>query len=416
MKKVDFESVKQYLLKQTSQAKENIKNYILHSYQLLPQDQSDISMNDLRNLLENTWNGINSELDKLSNYISNANEIVTLRNSKKERNEYKLESNSELNVFTSRDIQEENKEITRKFQNETNNYIDDNEQIENKNVAKFFMKVAQISRISYNVGKNIFNTMKEIFLKSKENAITLKDENFRKEFSFWIKNKEKEDEIKEKNKYKEYEAILNQENPFKKVKDTKEKKYLLNLYYELSIMYFHCHIAFPIVEIDFKTDENFNYEKMIDFINMGIRNRKVNFVILPALISNSSLLENGKSWVFTFTKNTFKFEDSIINENLNKLLNISNSDVKHIKDNLEITVFCRNNNDDTQSVEIITSFDLPKNSDHEFVLLIKSENKTFHSIARIRHFEIEKSWEIIECELKINNRTIISSKNVIKEY
>jgi hypothetical protein len=73
--------------------------------------------------------------------------------------------------------------------------------------------------------------MKEIFLKSKENAITLKDENFRKEFSFWIKNQEKGDEIEEKNKYKEYEAILNQENPFKKVKDTKEKKYLLNLYY-----------------------------------------------------------------------------------------------------------------------------------------------------------------------------------------
>ena len=47
---------------------------------------------------------------------------------------------------------------------------------------------------------------------------------------------------------------------------------------------------------------------MIDFINKG-NNRKVNFVILPSLFSNGNYLENGKSWVFTYKKDTFKFDE-----------------------------------------------------------------------------------------------------------
>ncbi len=84
-------------------------------------------------------------MEKLSNYIlktkednnTNKNEINT-------KNEYKIESNSELNIFTSKDIQEENKEITRNFQNETYNYMNINEQTENENAAKFLRNVAQI--------------------------------------------------------------------------------------------------------------------------------------------------------------------------------------------------------------------------------------------------------------------------------
>ena len=119
-----------------------------------------------------------------------------------------------------------------------------------------------------------------------------------------------------------------EEKIFENEENIKKKEYLLNLYRNLSIMYFHCIIAFPIVELDFKAEENFNSEKMIDFINRG-KNRKVNFVILPALISNENYLQNGKSWVFTFSKNTFKFNDSI-NETLNNLLNKNKIDVKYI--------------------------------------------------------------------------------------
>ena len=74
-------------------------------------------------------------------------------------------------------------------------------------------------------------------------------------------------------------------------------------------MYLHCVLSFPYVEISFENEEKFNSEKMIDFINRG-HNRKVNFVILPSLFSNGNFLQNGKSWVFTYNKNTFRFEES----------------------------------------------------------------------------------------------------------
>ena len=64
---------------------------------------------------------------------------------------------------------------------------------------------------------------------------------------------------------------------------------------------------------------------MIDFINRG-KNRKVNFVILPALISNGNFLQNGKYWVFTFTENTFKFTETM-NEILNGILEKSKYDI-----------------------------------------------------------------------------------------
>ena len=52
---------------------------------------------------------------------------------------------------------------------------------------------------------------------------------------------------------------------------------------------------------------------MIDFINRG-KNRKVNFVILPSLISNENYLQNGKLWVFTYSQNTFKFDGKQIDD------------------------------------------------------------------------------------------------------
>ena len=51
---------------------------------------------------------------------------------------------------------------------------------------------------------------------------------------------------------------------------------------------------------------------MNDFINRW-KDRKINFIILPSLFSNGNFLQNGKSWVFTFSKKTFKFEN-LLNE------------------------------------------------------------------------------------------------------
>ena len=110
---------------------------------------------------------------------------------------------------------------------------------------------------------------------------------------------------------------------------------------------------------------------MIDFINRG-KNRKVNFVILPSLIANGYFLENGKSWVFTFYKNTFKFDDSI-NESLNGLL-FDNLSLKNIKENLKIKVYCDNKND-SLSIKIDTNINIHENMNYEFIFYIKNKKK-----------------------------------------
>jgi hypothetical protein len=289
-----------------------------------------------------------------------------------------------------------------------------NENTENENVANFLAKAAQVSRISYNTSLKLLKDMEEKFIKKKGYRISLVDENNKKEFSFWIKTQEKENQINEKNKFKEYKNILNQENPCKKEENTKQYKYLSNLYYDLSLMYFHCHIAFPLVEIDFKTEEDFNSEKMIDFINRG-KNRKVNFVILPALISMKSFLQNGKYWVFTFFKNTFKFDDTM-NDSLNALLNQENEDIKNIKDNLKIKVLCINK-DNGKYVNIISNINIPEDIKYEFVIYFfdKIKNQKFHQKPKLNEFQIEKNLEITKYEFILEGETIISSNNIINK-
>ena len=144
-----------------------------------------------------------------------------------------------------------------------------------------------------------------IYTEEQKSISSLKnDEHFKKEFSSWVKEYEKETEGK-----KEYEKYFN----LKKIKGKfVDNKYLSTLFFQLTILYFHCELSFPNVDIDFNSEIKFNHEKMIDFINKGNK-KEVNFVILPSLFSNGNYLENGKSWVFTYIKKTFKFEKDDLN-------------------------------------------------------------------------------------------------------
>ena len=245
------------------------------------------------------------------------------------------------------------------------------------------------------------------FIKSNENKISLTDENFRKEFSFWIKCSEIENNI-----FQEYKNILNREIPFEIDENSNNEKYLLILFYDLSLLYFHCHIAFPLVEIDFKREEKFNSSKMIDFINRG-KNRMVNFVILPSLYSNGLFLENGKSWVFTYLKDTFRFEENEILE-LNNILFTQSSNTDNKENYLTIKVILKNKNEG-KCVDIITNFDIPKNKRYEFAVIVcdKNEDKTYSLITKLAHLEIGQNMEVVKCELRIDNKIVISSKNII---
>ena len=366
------------------QIKTNIINNINNSFLEITKNQEPLNANKIEKWKDSILINIATEIDKL--FI---NENI-------DKKEYKIKSKNsiKLNNFTSKDIQEENKEITRIFQNEAFNYIKDDEEVENENIAKFLKKVGEISRISYNQGKKLFKIMKNKYL-----------ENFEKKFSSWIKNLEE-------NKGNPYDNILNNVSLFKNEEDKKEQKFLLKLFYDLSIMYFHCNISYPLVEISFKKEKDFNSDNMIDFINRG-RDRKVNFVILPSLFSNGNFLQNGKSWVFTFSKDTFKFKDSI-NESLNKFIEPDNLTLKNIKNNLPIKIYCKSKNDSTYII-VKTKFEIPKNIEYEFIFYLKNEcnNKYMRIRTKKKIFKTKNYCKIKKFKMKLESKTILSFLNII---
>ena len=284
----------------SNQTKKNIKDNIDKSFLTLTKNEKEIKVKEIEKWKNNIiFPYINNEIDKLieSGFNNQRVEDITEDNNKKE---FKIESNSELNMFTPKDIQEENKEITRNFQNEAYNYMNANEKIENENVASFLKNVAIISRFAFKERKKLYKIMEEKYLEITNNKKVKEDENYKKEFSQWIKNLEK------KQGKKEYDFYLNQLKSYEKELKADDREYLKKLLYDLIIMYFHCDISFPFVKIDFTKKDDFDPEIMIDFINRG-KNRKVNFIILPSLFSNGIYLQNGKFWVFTYLKNTFRF-------------------------------------------------------------------------------------------------------------
>ena len=405
MKKNGNEIIKN-INEQINQIKINFKNNINISYQELIQNKESIIIKEIENWKNSILINILTQLDKLIDYIISDKDGKINENINKK--EYIIESKSELNFFTSKDVQEENKEITNYFQNEAYNYMNVIEKVENENVAIFLKDVAKISRIAYNEGKNLFKIMKDKYIEYIGKKIVIENENSKKEFSSWVKNLEKE------NGAKEYENILKQIHLFDKDENKKDQKILLKLFYDLTKMYFHCNISFPSIEISFKKEDNFNSDKMIDFINRG-KNRKVNFIVLPSLISNGNFLQNGKYWVFTYSKNTFKFEELMIAP-LNDFIKKEHSILKNIKDNLTIKVSCRKINDEKYII-INTNIELPENIEYKFIfyLINKKTNKSYKIKIKAKSFKIDKNIEIKKYEFKLENEIIISSSDIIIE-
>ena len=390
----------------SNQAKKNIKNSIDNSFASLTMNKQLINKKDIEKWKDNIiLTYINNEIDKMINLsLENKEPEKTSDNNDDNKKEYKIESNSELNMFTPKDIQEENKEITRNFQNEAYNYMNANEKVENENVASFLKNVAIISRISFKEHKNLNKEMEEKYLMIPGNKKQKDDEIYKKEFSQWIKNLEK------KEGKRIYDNFLNQLKPFEKeIKDNKEQKYLKQLLYDLIIMYFHCDISFPIVEINFTKKEDFNSEMMIDFINRG-KNRKVNFVILPSLFSNRNYIQNGKLWVFTYFKNTFRFGDSIDNclEEFLKEKNLKSENIYTMKAYYKIE-------GDEKIINIKTNFGIPKNSNYNFVFYLKNTKKNQVTVERIKSiiFRLKKFFEILEFQFELNGKILVTSKEVI---
>jgi len=198
-------------------------------------------------------------------------------------------------------------------------------------------------------------------------------------------------------------------------------KFLSKLFDDLTLMYFHCDLSFPSVNINFKIEENFDSEKMIDFINRG-KNRKVNFVILPSLFSNYNYLQNGKFWVFTYLGNDFKFKDSDLLP-LEDLIcpKKEKQSLENIKKDAKIDVSYQNL-EKKSCITINIKSDISeilKNINYEFVLTLKEKKKnqkeSLKLITQNKSIIIDKNYEISQCELKLENETILCDiKNLNK--
>ena len=396
-----------------TQVKNIIKINFVSTYQKLIRNKKDVvKLTDLERWKNNILSIINSEIDKLFEINVNTNkESVKKNNEIYIKKEIKIENNTEMNMFTPKDIQEENKEITRNFQNEAFSYMNTNEKVENENVARFLRLVAIISRVSYKQREELNNKKKEEYLKSKGNNINMKNEEARKDFSRWVKNLEKQ-----KGK-KIYESSLSQINLFENEDDNKEQKFLYKLFSDLSIMYFHCKISFPKVEIKFDTEVDFNYDIMTDFINRG-KNRKVNFVILPSLFYNGNYIQNGKFWVFTFYKETFRFDDSIKDELAHYLKQEKQEkiSIQYIKKNFQIlSVRCSKLKNNKRLISVETNFDIPDNFNYNFVFYIPTKYGIHEERTKIKNFEIDNYKKLIGYAFELENETLFSSSSIIYE-
>ena len=239
-------------------------------------------------------------------------------------------------TFTSKDIQDYYSKIIDNYKTYSVNYIDDNEP-ENKTIGEFLEKVANISRKSYNDSNKflelIYNEFKNI--KNNNETIISSVDQFKMEFSSWVKNNDKfmvkclEDFVKNSdiNKY------LN------KQKEENTKNYLKKLYKDLVSLFFQCELSFPSITINFKKEEEYDFEKMEDLAgNKGKRKRKINFVVFPSLTSNGEFLKKGKQYVFTYfddeKKKTFYCE----NINLEPLIEENKKFyIPRLKDELKIS-------------------------------------------------------------------------------
>ena len=309
--------VEQFNIK-ISQFKDNINKRIESTCNKLIENKEKIEKIEIINWKIELINYINYEMTK-SVYWSYNPEInfdINLNNQKvieieEKAQEIIIENTNELNGFTSKDIQDENKEITRYIQEEAYNYMGSEEEKENENVGKFLLDVGKTSRFSYNASQSLYIDIEKKYKEFKKSEIDLSDKENFLEFSTWVKNLEKANK-------NYFDSILNKDKFYGDKEMQDSKNFFPKLFRDLSRMYFHCQLSSPRVEINFNKQTDFISEKMIDFINRG-KNRKVNFVILPSLCSYGNPLENGKSWVFTYIDNTFKFEEESINKYLESL-------------------------------------------------------------------------------------------------
>lgn len=326
-----------------------------------------------------------------------------------DKKEGKTNSNDKkFDTFTSSDIQTKNKEITIEFMKFSPNFINDEDENENQTLGMQLIRIANISRRSYNDSNKLLEYVYKYFEKEIYKDITISSpEQIRKNFSSLVK-KSKDDTI----------VINFVDNLLKKLdlpfiineKNKEIKSYFINLYRKLLILYFQCELSFPSVKINFlNKEDDFNSKKMIDTFQIGgIKYRpKVNFVYFPSLCSNGIFLENGKQWVFNYILTNKK--KTFYKENIKLIPLLDEKDkfyIPTISEKLKLSL---------KKKILYTPFfnyNISNKINKEFIFQIMDKNTgKKNKIKSNSSLKLEENEEIIGYEFYLFNECIISSSN-----
>jgi len=306
------------------------------------------------------------------------------------------------NVFTSKDIQNYYSEIIDYHKRHSVNYINDDDEPENKTIGVFLEKVANISRKSYNDSNKFLQLLYNKFKNVKSNYETIISslDQFKMEFSSWIKNK---NQLMEKS-LENFVKNANINEYLNEQKEEETKNYLEKLYKDLLLLFFQCELSFPSITINFKKEEEFSFTKMEDLAdNKGKGEKKINFVVFPSLISNGEFLQKGKQYVFTYfndeKKKTFYFE----NINLEPLIEENKKFyIPRIKDKLKINL-----------IKILIpeiNYKIAENikRDYKFLLKNKKTNEEKEEVIKNSFIKIGENEECIKCDFYLMSEYISS--------
>ena len=310
-----------------------------------------------------------------------------------------------FDFFTPKDIQNKNLDITRDFENYYSNFINDCDDEENETIAIFLKHIANLSRISYNESIKFLDFLYKEYEDSKKNKVKDKIiiftlEQFKKQFSSWVKNNNNIESIV--NKYLNKLDL----SYITKIENKEMRQYFLILFKELLILYYQCHLSFPSIDINFKNENNcYNAKKMIDILNNG-NDRKVNFIFFPSLYSNGNFLQNGRQWVFTYIKNSKKQTFYFDKIELIPLLEItSKSILSKLSNKLKLEVKIRN------YLVAELNYDILDTLKQEYVFHLKNKKtkKIEKYVKNERKFQLDENFEFIECEFFLMDEKILST-------
>ena len=394
------DEIKQYISKIFNPSNQKFKQLLKEMKQLLKINNQEEKMN-IYNNVDYPYN----EKDKHDQYKD-----INYNHTKRNINEKRIGDNTNKNIiesnnfFMPNDIQNKLSPIMHDFKVISSNYVNDDDEIENQTLGEFLFKVANIARISYN---NSNECLQKIYSKFEDNnknkeSIIFSLDQFKEEFSTWVKNNydeiQKNDIDKLSENINEYKIIIDEKNE-------KTKKYLIKLYKELLILYFLSELSVPSIEIDFNLYNNdFEPEKMYDIAgNRG--KKKVNFVVFPSLMSNCIYLDKGIKWVFTYkdsiNKEMFYFKEI----NLEPLIDDSKKfKIPKLSDKIKLIL-----QRDEKLTPIIYKYKISEKVKKQYYFhIINNKTKKERKLISESPININENEYCLKCELFLMSEYIVS--------